>query len=188
MASPLLQYPIAQFAYVVADLDEGIHHWVNTVGAGPFFVSRHHRGDAHTYRGKPDDATFSYAFGQSGPVQIQLIEIDDPSRPSIYCDMFSTGESGFHHVAMLIPPERMTDEVQKMTEAGFEIASTMGKGPSVVYLDTRPALGFFVELYARTERVIGLFDTVRRAHEQWDGITEPIRTRFTTAPDTGGQL
>jgi hypothetical protein len=182
---PLLRYPIAQFAYVVPNLDEGIHHWVTTLGAGPFFVSRHHRGDRHTYRGQPDDATFSYAFGQSGPVQIQLIEVDDASRPSIYRDMFTADEGGFHHVAMLIPVEDMTVEIRRFTEAGFEIASTMGVGPSVAYLDTRPALGFFVELYARTERVMGLFESVRNAHEQWDGITDPIRMRLPAIPDTG---
>mgnify|MGYP003563828706 CR=1 FL=1 len=92
MREPLIRYPIVQFAYVVDDLDEGIRHWVEVMGAGPFFVSRNHRGRDHTYRGTPDDAVFSYAFGQAGPAQVQLIQCMDDS-PSVYRDMFGPGRA-----------------------------------------------------------------------------------------------
>ena len=50
MHEPLIRYPIVQYAYVVNDLDEGIRHWVETLGAGPFFVSRNHLGKEHILR------------------------------------------------------------------------------------------------------------------------------------------
>lgn len=185
MREPLLRYPIVQYAYVVNDLDEGVRRWVETVGAGPFFVSRNHLGKDHTYRGTPDAATFSYAFGQAGPAQIQLIEVDDDSRPSIYRDMYAPGEEGFHHVAMLVPAADMEREVARFVEAGFPVASTLHSYLPVAYLDTRSALGFFVELHGLDERVQELFDTIREAHESWDGVTDPIRMRERTSSIAG---
>ncbi len=180
MRDPLIRYPIVQYAYVVNDLDEGIRHWVETLGAGPFFVSRRHHGREHTYRGKADGAVFSYAFGQAGPAQIQLIQVEDDG-PSIYRDMFAPGEEGFHHIACLVPAADMADEVARFVEAGFEVASTLQSYVPVAYLDCRSALGFFVELHGLNDDVEELFTQIRLAHENWDGVTEPVRSRSTTS-------
>lgn len=180
MREPLIRYPIVQYAYVVNDLDEGVQHWVETVGAGPFFVSRNHVGRDHTYRGIRDSAVFSYAFGQAGPAQIQLIQCMDDS-PSVYRDMYAPGEEGFHHVACLVPHELMDAEVKRFTDAGFEVGSTLHSYVPVAYLDTRSALGFFVELHGLNEDVEELFREIREAHEQWDGVTDPSRVRSKTS-------
>lgn len=176
MREPLIRYPVVQYAYVVDDLDEGIRHWVEVMGAGPFFVSRNHRGRDHTYRGERDEAVFSYAFGQAGPAQVQLIQCMDDS-PSIYRDMFAPGEGGFHHVACLVPAKDMEREVARFTDAGFEVASTLHSYVPVAYLDCREVLGFFVELHGRNADVDELFREIREAHEGWDGVTDPIRVR-----------
>lgn len=180
MREPLIRYPIVQYAYVVDDLDAAIQHWVEVMGAGPFFLSRNHRGREHTYRGLHDDAVFSYAFGQAGPAQIQLIQCMD-DRPSVYRDMYPPGHEGFHHVACLVPAEDMESEVARFTGAGFEVASTLHSYVPVAYLDCRSALGFFVELHGLNDDVAELFDEIRVAHEQWDGITEPVRVRSKTS-------
>lgn len=180
MREPLIRYPIVQYAYVVNDLDEGIRHWVEVVGAGPFFVSRHHRGREHTYRGKRDEAVFSYAFGQAGPAQVQLIQVED-ERPSVYRDMFAPGEEGFHHVACLVPADDMAAEVARFVDAGFELASTLHSYVPVAYLDCRSALGFFVELHGLNDDVDELFTQIRVAHEEWDGVTDPVRVRSKTS-------
>lgn len=176
MREPLLRYPIVQYAYVVDDLDEGVRHWVEVMGAGPFFVSRNHRGRDHTYRGVLDEAVFSYAFGQAGPAQVQLIQCMDDS-PSIYRDMFAPGEGGFHHVACLVPAADMEREVARFVDQGFDIASTLHSYVPVAYLDCRSVLGFFVELHGLNEDVEDLFREIREAHESWDGVTDPIRVR-----------
>jgi hypothetical protein len=177
---PLIRYPIVQYAYVVNDIDAAVQHWVETVGAGPFFVSRNHVGKNHTYRGQLDSAVFSYAFGQAGPAQVQLIQCMDDS-PSVYRDMFAPGEEGFHHVACLVPHELMPAEVARFTDAGYEVGSTLHSYVPVAYLDTRSALGFFVELHGLNEDVEELFREIREAHEQWDGVTDPIRVRAKTS-------
>jgi hypothetical protein len=174
--TPLIRYPVVQYAYVVNDLDVAIRHWVEVLGAGPFYVSRNHRGREHTYRGVSDDAVFSYAFGQAGPAQVQLIQCMDDG-PSVYRDMYPAGEEGFHHVACLVPAALMGAEVARFVEAGFEVASTLHSYVPVAYLDCRPALGFFVELHGLNDDVEELFTEIRVAHEQWDGVTDPIRVR-----------
>jgi hypothetical protein len=180
MREPLIRYPIVQYAYVVDDLDEGIRHWVEVMGAGPFFVSRNHVGRDHTYRGVADDAVFSYAFGQAGPAQVQLIQCMD-DKPSVYRDMYAVGEGGFHHVACLVPAADMPAEVARFTAAGYEVASTLHSYVPVAYLDCRSALGFFVELHGLNDDVAELFAEIRQAHEGWDGVTDPIRVRAKTS-------
>jgi hypothetical protein len=177
---PLIRRPIVQYAYVVNDLDEGIRHWVEVMGAGPFFVSRNHVGREHTYRGRRDDAVFSYAFGQAGPTQVQLIQMMD-DRPSVYRDMYPDGTEGFHHVACLVPAADMPAEVQRFVDAGCEVASTLHSYVPVAYLDCRATLGFFVELHGLNEDVAELFAEIRTAHEHWDGVTDPVRVRAKTS-------
>jgi Glyoxalase/Bleomycin resistance protein/Dioxygenase superfamily len=173
---PLLAYPVLQYAYVVDDLDDGIRHWVETVGAGPFFVMRDFLGQDLRYRGAPSATRVHYAFGQCGPVQVQLIAQDDPG-PSIYRDMYAPGDGGFHHVCALVPMDGWDAQVARFADAGFELASSLTTTVPAAYFDCRAALGHFVELYGRTERTEGFFSMVREAHESWDGVTDPVRGR-----------
>ena len=82
MSAPTIRSPIVQHAFVVADLDDAIRHWIEVMGTGPFFVSKNHVGRDLTYRGEPNQTPVHYAFGQSGPTQVQLIAQDDPGRVS----------------------------------------------------------------------------------------------------------
>ncbi len=176
MSEPLLAYPVMQYAFVVDDLDEGMRHWTRAMGAGPFFVIRDFLGNELTYRGAPSSTRVNYAFGQCGPVQIQLISQDDPG-PSIYRDMYAPGEGGLHHVCALVPLEDWDAQLDRFTEAGYECASSLTTTVPAVYFDCREDLGHFVELYGRTERTEGFFAMVAATHENWDGHTDPVRMR-----------
>jgi methylmalonyl-CoA/ethylmalonyl-CoA epimerase len=176
MRQPLLAYPVMQYAFVVDNLDEGMRHWTRTMGAGPFFVVRDFVGNELTYRGAPSSTRVSYAFGQSGPVQIQLISQDDPG-PSIYRDMYAPGEGGLHHVCALVPLDEWDAQIKRFTQAGYECASTLTTTVPAVYFDCREDLGHFVELYGRTERTEGFFAMVAQTHVNWDGYTDPVRLR-----------
>ena len=171
---PLIRHPIIQHAYFVNDLDEGCMRWVDVMGAGPFFVNRHHVGERHTHRGEPFKADVSYAFGQSGPTHIQLIaQYDD--APSIYRDMFARGEEGLHHIAVLVPESDLPEEIARFEAAGFPSVSELWGGADVAYIDTRPALGCFLELHGENPTITRVFESWRVAHENWDGVTDPIR-------------
>ncbi len=180
---PLTRYPIQQHAYVVNDLDAAIERWIETTGAGPFWVSRDHVGVDETYRGRPVRHRMSYAFGGTGSTHVQLIQQMDEG-PSIYRDMFAPGEEGFHHVAMLVPEAEHAGEVDRFRRAGFEVASTMVSYVDVAYIDTRSAIGCFVELHGANQEIYDLFALFHDSHAQWDGVTDPIRVRGRTSSAT----
>ena len=168
MLPALLRHPVQQYAFVVPDLDEGVRHWTEVMGAGPFTVLRDYLGPELTYRGAASTTRVHYAFGQAGPVMIQLIAQDDPG-PSIYRDMYPEGSGGFHHVCALVPTDEFDDQVRAFVDAGFPVAATLMTSAPVAYLDCRAAVGCFVELYGRSDRVTAFFDSVRRAHEESRG-------------------
>jgi hypothetical protein len=80
-------------------------------------------------------------------------------------------------VCALVPPEELDGQVARFTDAGFEIAGSMLTSQPAIYIDTRLAIGGFTELYGRSDRVAAFFDTVKSAHENWDGVTDPLRER-----------
>ncbi len=170
---PLIRYPIMQYAYVVDDIEPACRHWTDLVGAGPFFVSKHHVSEAHEYRGAPSEADLSYAFGQCGPDHhIQLIQQHNDA-PSVYRDAVPAGANGFHHFAIL--PAEFDAERQRFERAGFETVTTLISAARVAYMDCRSALGCFVELYEDNEPLRQTFAHWRAVHEAWDGVTDPIR-------------
>lgn len=175
-ASPLLRHRVVQHAFVVPDLDEGIEHWRSTLGAGPFVVMRDFVGHQLMYRGQPSATPVDYAFGQSGDIQIQLIA-QHAEGASIYRDMYSSGEGGFHHVCALVPMDDWDAQLLAFTDAGYEMAASLMTSAPAVYFDCRSDVGYFVELYGRTERSAGFFTHLRDLHESWDGVTDPIRSR-----------
>ena len=162
MTLPLL-HPHFQQAYLVNDLDHAAQHWSRLFGAGPFVIVRHHRADHFTYRGTAQEADVSYAFGYLGDMQIQFIQQHDDS-PSIYRDMYPTGEEGFHHVGVLV--HDYAAERQRMLDLGFEATCELRHDDvEAGYFDTRAATGAFTELHTDPPRTLGAFATWRRAHE-----------------------
>lgn len=166
------KYAVPQYGYVVDDIEEAAMHWFNLVGAGPFIHSPHHVSPDHFYRGQPSEADLSYAFGQAGPAHIQLIQQHNDA-PSVYREMFPVGQSGLHHVAIL-PPD-WEGEKKRYEDAGYETVTTLVSASRVAYMDTRPAIGCFVELYEDNERLRETFASWKKLHEEWDGVTDPIR-------------
>ena len=171
MTSPL---PFFQFAYLVESIEQAAERWASVNGAGPFFVTGHHRADEFAYRSEPVEADVSYAFGYSGEIQIQLIEQHDDT-PSIYRDMFPTG-FGHHHVARLIEEDDFDAERDRLVAAGFELACELRANDiRACYLDTRSAIDAYTELHTITPRILTTFARWRDAHAEWDGTGSPLR-------------
>lgn len=166
--------PIFQYAYVVADIEQSATAWAAATGAGPFFVTEHHRADSFSYRGRPVEADVSYAFGYSGETQIQFIEQHDRTD-SIYRDMFDDGQFGHHHVARLVADYEA--ERDRLIAAGHELACELHANDiDAAYLDTRSAIGVFTELHSITDRILATFARWRDAHHEWNGRGSPLRT------------
>lgn len=179
MSKQLIRHPIEQYAYYVADIDAACAQWADLFGAGPFFMDRHFTplsgNFVETYRGEPSEVDLGYAWGQCGPDHhIQLIEQYDDA-PSIYRDMFRKGEAGLHHIAICL--DDVPAEKARFAAAGFESVTEIHVGGElrVAYVDVRPLLGCFVELYTENPNSRRNFNEWKDAHYSWDGKTDLIR-------------
>lgn len=163
---------IVQNAWVVPDLLTAIPKWVDAMGVGPFFIMENIHADKQLYRGQPSDLIFDVALAQAGDVQIELIQQKN-EIPSVYRDVVPEGESGFHHVAVIV--EDYEKEVAAYRKRGYEVAmSAMYGVMPFIYFDTRKDLMSMVEVLPAFPDLLANFEHVRVASIDWDG-SDPIR-------------
>lgn len=60
--------------YVVDDIAQAVSHWVEALGAGPFFLIDSVTFDDLDYSGGPAVYEHSIAFGRWGPITVELME------------------------------------------------------------------------------------------------------------------
>lgn len=163
---------IVQMAWVVDDLEAAATRLSAAMRCGPFMMNRHITLTDPHHRGRPQRTDFSLALAQAGDVQIELIEQHDDT-PSVYRDVFPNGPAdgmAFHHVAVIVGS--VAEETARYNALGFETASSGRFGDvDFTYVDTRSAGGFMVEVLPDSETIRRFFGAVRRAAEDWDGIT-----------------
>ena len=158
-----------QQAYYVRSIDETARKWADALGAGPFYMVRHHKTEAFSYRGQDVEADVSYAFGYLGDQMIQFIEQHD-DKPSIYRDMYQDGEEGFHHSAYLVSD--FGRERQRWLDLGYELATELyADEVNAAYFDTRSLNGGFTEIHGDPPHIMGLFGVWKRAHDRRDAST-----------------
>lgn len=163
-----------QFCWIVPDLEEAIHRWVASTGAGPFFVFEELHLEESFYRGQPSDVQqCRAAIGQFGDMQIELIVPADEG-PGLWTDVVPKGRLGFHHVALYC-----TDydaERAAYLQDGSEMAlEGFMKGARTGYIDTTQTLGFMTQLITANPVADAVFGQIRQASVGWDG-KNPIRT------------
>lgn len=157
------RYPIFQEAYFVDDVREACQRWSDLFGAGPFVVTDHHKTDRFDYRGTDHEADVSYGFGYLGEMMIQFIQQHDET-PSIYRDMYAAGETGFHHIGVLV--NDFEGEFQRLLDMGFACATRLyADGVDAAYFDTREVTGGFTEIHGDPPHILQAFAGWRRAHE-----------------------
>ncbi|WP_304191094.1 VOC family protein [Phenylobacterium aquaticum] len=163
---------IMQLAYVPADFDAALAHWLKH-GAGPFFALDHVALEDVRYRGASADIDFSMVLGYWGDLQIELIRQHN-AAPSIYKAWRDAGHEGLHHVCIL---------VEDMEEARARVAAAGGKveqeamvpgGGEVIYVDTGGGPGPMVEILKPAPGGHEFFAFMRDAARTWDG-TDPVR-------------
>jgi hypothetical protein len=161
---------VRQLGYVVTDLDVAVQYWVNTMGAGPFFLIKHCALKNQHLRGRPVDVDVDVdiALGNNGDVQIELIFQRNSEVASVYNESSPSGHVGLHHFGLM--PSDYQKARKQYSEQGFAIAfEATVSGAELVYFDTRAAIGHYTELWERSE----VFDDVARLVEAaavgWDG-------------------
>lgn len=164
-------HPIHHVGYVVENLRAGVKRFAAAVGAGPFFAMEHIVFDEVTYQGKPAAYDHSSAFGQWGPILLELTEVHD-ARPAGLRQALARPGEGIGHVAWLA--DSLEDEVQRLEACGLRSFHAGRTGPArAVWLDGGP-LGHSVEVLQRRPELLGFYGMVRDAARDWDG-SEPLR-------------
>lgn len=182
-AQATLPSQLVQIAYRVDDLEAACHAWAQQVGAGPFLVRRHLPVEAR-HHGEPAIYDHSAAFGQWGPLMLELIEIHECEPASMREVLEHDGAGGgpgllgrpMNHVACWV------DDLEAASTALIEqgmpltMALTSSSGMEVRFHDARHLMGCVVELYVGTEHLRGFYAKVAAMAVDWDGsdVVRPI--------------
>lgn len=172
--SGLIHRPIAHVSYEVPDIPAAVEQWVATVGAGPFFqLADQVPFDQVIHDGAPAVWRHSAAFGQWGPIGIELQHTDEIGPGEILRSQVVGRGTAPNHVAYIVSdPE---EESVRLTKHGFPQILFAQQGPVELRFHYVPLFGHAIEIHKETEVVIDFFDMVARAAEDWDG-SEPLRT------------
>jgi hypothetical protein len=164
---------LVQLAYRVPDLEAGCRAWARNLGVGPFLVRRNmlvkttHRGAAAAY-------DHSAAFGQWGPVMLELIEVHE-CFPDTLRDVIEHDSVGqLHHAACFV--EDLDATSGQLQADGVELVMEVesSTGIRTHFLDTRATSGCLLELYSPTPHLQALYDKVAALAVGWDG-RDPVR-------------
>jgi hypothetical protein len=170
---------IRQLAMVVKDADRTMHYLAETLGIGPFFVTRDYVPDDFRYRGHPAPApVLTLCFAQAGPVQIELIQQHN-AVDSAYQEFLSAGREGCQHVALWFSDSAAyTKARQEILESGLTLVHENGDAAAYArfaYFETALPGGLMLEIAeALTPNVRGMFERVARESVDWDG-SDPVR-------------
>jgi hypothetical protein len=165
------EYRFFQLGFVVADVLQSAALWASVHGVGPFHVLPVMEV-ACTYRGAASTITVQAAVAQAGPVQIELIQ-QHCDRPSVYRDLFSTSESGFHQLCTVTAD--YDGKKEHFESLGYAYAGEMvANGGRVAYFDTVADFGFFTEVVEETPGFLAQLAKIAQTCAEWDG-TDPVR-------------
>lgn len=165
--------PIRQLGYVVDDIEAGMKHWSEVMGVGPWFYNPRVPIEDFMFEGKRYEPDNSVALANSGPMQVELIQVRN-DVPSMYRDFMARGLRGLQHVAFWTT--RFDEDLAMMEGRGFTVkmSGTVGRNGRFVYFAQQHHPGSCIEL----SEVVGpkgrMFDMIREAAADWDG-KDPVR-------------
>jgi hypothetical protein len=171
MSTP--SHPVHHLGYVVKDLEAAASRFAHTVGAGPFLSLGHVPLDFATYRGSEARYDHRTAFGQWGPVLVELSVIQgaQPSELGVFMGRDRPGTLG--HLAWLVDDPDAASAA--MERDGMELVHTGGTGPVRAHWhDGGAQFGHPIEILRRCPEILGMYETVRDASRGWDG-SRPLR-------------
>jgi hypothetical protein len=166
--------PIRQNGYVVRDIEKALHHWTTVLGVGPFFYFERAPITEFSYRGVTSPLEVSIALGNSGDLQIELIQQRNDA-PSMYRDFLAAGREGLQHVAYWT--NEFEPDLARCLYAGFVVGQAGVAGGSngrFVYFDTEAHPGTVVELSDSSGAKGMFFKHIAEMAKTWDG-TDPVR-------------
>ena len=163
---------LTQIAYLVDDVEAAARRYAAALGAGPFLVRRNivsrdvQHGDEGAY-------THTAAYGQWGPVMLELIEVTDV-RPAPVAEAVLSLRTGIHHVANFVDDLDAASAAHEAAGHPLLMNLRTSSGIPVHFHDARATLGHLVELYEPTEHLLAHYRRVAALAVGWDG-TDPVR-------------
>jgi hypothetical protein len=154
-----------QVAYAVTDVASAAALFAAQTGAGPFFVLEHIAIDSARVNGTPALFDHSSAYGQWGPVMVELVEEHTPALMP---------PPGLHHVAFMVP-DLVASTAACIARGWPELlwARTAG-GQEFAFCDARHQRGHLIEMYEPSPRLLNFYEMVAGASRAWDGSL-PVR-------------
>jgi len=164
---------LVQLAYRVHDIETAARRWAALFGVGPFLLRRNMEVTT-THNGEPAAYDHSAAFGQWGPVMVELIEVHRCFPESLLEIVEHDAFGQLHHVACFVDDLDATSESLQARglPLAMEVLST--SGIRTHFLDARAVSGCLLELYSPNEHLQALYDKVRDLAVDWDG-DDPVR-------------
>ena len=128
--------PIDQVAYVVESLERSLPRYEAMFG--PFQVATYEMKQC-TVRGRKADCALRLALNNSGPVEIELIEV--VSGETIHSEHLKEHGEGLHHVRFRV--EDLEPKVAALEAAGYRTLMSNRLSPAIAfaYLESPPELG-----------------------------------------------
>jgi methylmalonyl-CoA/ethylmalonyl-CoA epimerase len=164
---------VHHLAYVVDDIEKAVQHWSFALGAGPFYVIERMVFDEMSHRGKPCVFDHSAAFGQWGPMVIELQQIFASGPQSLTDCLIPARPPAINHVAYLSPVP--AQDSAELTAAGHELFLHAKFGPVEIWMhDTRAILGQSIEVHRQCAFLDDFFGQIAGAAKGWDG-KNPLR-------------
>jgi len=160
--------PPIQIAYAVPDVHAAAARWAAGFGAGPFFVREHIELVDVVHRGRPARFDHSAAYGQWGTMMIELVQ-DHGTTTSVVRDMYAHDETGAHHVAFAVQDIGAALKWLQGLGHGLAMSARTTGGTEFCFVDTVAECGHMLELYERSERLLGFYEMVAAASRDWDG-------------------
>jgi hypothetical protein len=165
---------IRQAGYVVPDIEAAMEYWSSVLGIGPFFYAERVPIVNYRYRGEAHDVHNSVALANSGPLQVELIQMRSDT-PSMYRDFVRAGNWGLQHVAYWT--QSYDADLERLMARGFEpvMSGEVGENGRFIYFDTeKHHPGTVIELSEVAGPKGELFRKIREASQDWDG-SDPVR-------------
>lgn len=165
---------VCQNGYVVRDIEAALKHWTEVLGVGPFYYIESVPVDHFTYRGIPSDVEMSIALGNTGDLQIELIQQPNDA-PSMYLDFLAAGNEGLQHMSYWT--KNYQDDYDRLIAQGYTVGQEgQINGPEgrFVYFDTEAHSGTVIELSDISGAKGAFFEHIREVSQNWDG-RRPIR-------------
>ncbi len=165
--------PITHIGYVVSDIEAAATRLAATFGAGPFLHIGHVPLSEATYRGASAHYDHSTAFGQWGPIMVEISHIHAAEPAGLAEFLAPAPPPAIGHVGWLV--DDLAAASAELERQGLALVHTGGSGPVQAHWhDGASLLGHPVEMLRRCPEILGFYATIGAASRNWDG-QRPLR-------------